>query len=353
MRVIKAAFIIAAIVLVAVSATAEVSMGGQSRFYAMGGAGLASLDSPSETATMNPAALGLLPKRIRFSLPSFGFRADGASVNDISKWANDIWDLSGPEGIEIAREFGTHDTMLDLEATTGISGSPVNAMLDAEARLRILPNEAFKEFARTGALPANPSEMEAVIWAEAAVAMPSVAAGFKIPKLATGKGDLWIGARVRVVKGKYIRRSITWSGSYDSEDLLATSEEPVKSESGIGGDLGLIYRAPGTRRVSYGLAVTNLLKPSLGDIDQETIWSVGMSMQPTSKTVIVADLVNLTDAYDEGVDLRFGVEYKPIKWLELRAGYTGHNLTTGVGIFGYDFAFAADTPLSISRTIRF
>ncbi|MEN6520706.1 MAG: hypothetical protein ABFD46_06080 [Armatimonadota bacterium] len=353
MRVIKAAFIIAAILFAAVSAMADVSMGGQARFYAMGGAGLASIDNPSETATMNPAAMGLLSKRVRFTLPNFGIRADGASVDDISKWANDIWDLSGTQGVEIAREFGTHDTTLDAGASTGISGLSISAMLDGEARLKIIPNDEFKEFARTGNLPSDPSKMEAVVWAEAAASVPSISAGFKVPKFATGKGDLWIGARVRAVKGRYIRRTINWSGSNDPNNALTTSSEPVKEESGIGGDFGLIYRAPGKRQMSYGLAVTNLLKPSLGDIDQETIWNVGVSMQPTSKMVVVADIVNLTDAYDEGTDLRMGVEFRPVRWLGLRAGYTGHVLTTGVGVFGYDFAFASETPLSISRTIRF
>ncbi|MEN6371762.1 MAG: hypothetical protein ABFD64_07085 [Armatimonadota bacterium] len=353
MRVIKAAIIIAAILFAAVSATADINMGGQARFYSMGGAGLASIDNPSETAAMNPAAMGLLSKRVRFTFPNFGVCADGASIDDISKWANDIWDLSGSQGVEVAREFGTHDTMLDAGASTGISGLGITAMLDGEARLRIIPNEEFKEFARTGNMPADPSQMQAVVWAEAAMSMPSISAGFKVPKFATGKGDLWVGARVRAVKGRYIRRTISWSGSNDPNNALSTSNEPVKEESGIGGDFGLIYRAPGKRQMSYGLAVTNLLKPSLGDINQETIWSAGMSMQPNSKTVVVADIVNMTDAYDEGTDLRMGIEFKPAKWLGLRAGYTGHVLTTGVGVFGYDFAFASETPLSISRTIRF
>lgn len=350
MRIITAAFIIAAVVLIAVSAMADISMGGQARFHAMGGAGLASVDDPSSTVTMNPAALGLLPKRIRFAFPALDFRSDGASVGDISKWASDIWNLSGPEGIEVAREFGTRDTILDVGASTGISGSPVSAMVNGEAMLKILPNEAFREFAKTGDIPADPSTLEAQVCAEAAIAMPSVAVGFKVPKFAMGKGDLWVGARIRAVKGKYIRRSIKWS---DEESALTTSEEPIESESGIGGDVGMIYRAPGPRQMSYGVAVTNLLKPSLGSIRQESIWSVGMSVQPNSKTVVVADIVNLTGAYDEDIDLRLGVEYRPIRWLKLRAGYTGHALTTGIGILGYDFAFAKHTPLSISRTIRF
>lgn len=350
MRIITAVFIIAAVVLIVVSAAADISMGGQARFHAMGGAGLALIDNPSATAEMNPAAIGLLSRRIKFVLPALDFRTKGANAGDISKWAGDIWNLSRPESIEIAREFGTRDTILDVGASTGIAGAPVSAMVNGEARLKILPNTAFKEFAKTGDLPDDPSTMEAQICAEAAVAMPSVAFGFKVPKFATGKGDLWVGARLRAVKGKYIRRSIKWS---DEENALITSDEPIENESGIGGDFGMIYRAPSPKQMSYGIAVTNLLKPSLGDIRQESIWSVGMSMQPNPKMVVVADLVNLTGAYDEDVELRFGVEYSPIKWLELRAGYTGHALTTGVGIFGYDFAFAKDTPLSISRTIRF
>jgi hypothetical protein len=95
------------------------------------------------------------------------------------------------------------------------------------------------------------------------------------------------------------------------------------------------------------------MKPGLGNIAQETTWNVGLAVQPIPKTLIVADLVNLTNAYDEGVDFRCGVEFCPIRALALRAGYSGDSLTTGVGLFGIDFAFSSETPISISRTIRF
>jgi hypothetical protein len=353
MRILTAALVIAALGLVALSASADVNIGGEARFTAMGGAGLASTDSPAATATINPAAVGMLPKRLGFKFPNVSLRVDGASLDDISSWANDIYDLSGQQGIDLAREFGKHETMLDVSAATGFVGSPISATVDGEARVRIIPNAAFQQFAQTGTLPADPTQMSAVIWAEAAAAMPSVAFGFKVPHFAAGKGDLWIGTRIRSVRGKYVRRTISWSGSTDPNDLLATSNEPVQDESGIGADLGLIYRPAARPNLSFGLAVTNLLKPSLGNIAQETIWSVGMAVKPNRKTLVVADIVNLTDAYDEGKELRLGIEVKPIRALAFRAGYSGDGFTTGIGVFGIDVAFASDMPLSISRTVRF
>lgn len=353
MRFTTAVLVAVALLAIALPLSADVNFGGLARFTAMGGAGLAAIDSPSATASMNPAALGLLPARLRFAIPSVNMRAEGASLSDISEWAGDIADLSGSQGIELAREFGKRDTMLDAGLSTGFVGSPVSVTADVEARVRILPNAAFREFAETGSLPANPEDMEAVIWAEAATSLPSVSLGFKAPGFATGKGDLWIGTRLRAVKGHYIRRSVTWSGSADPNNLLVTSDEPAQEESGIGGDLGLIYRAPGRMEVSYGFVATNLLKPNLGSIEQDTMYSIGLALRPSPKTLIVADLVNLTDAYDEGTKLRLGVEVKPIKHLALRAGYSGNSLTTGIGVFGLDFAFASDAPLTVARTIRF
>ena len=351
MRILTVAIIIAAIGLVALSASADIEVGGLARSAAMGGAGLASTDNPAATAAMNPAAIGIMSKRIGFQFPNASFRMEGIGLSDIREWGDKIWDLSGEEGIDLARELGKEEILMDLGLTTGITGSPISILADGEARVRVSPNEAFKEYARTGVLPADPTEMGATVRAEAVAALPSVALGLKVPSFASGKGDLWIGTRVRYVQGRYVQRTI--SGTNDPEDILTTTEEPVQSESGIGADFGLIYRTPGPSQLSYGLAVTNLLKPSLGDIVQESVWSVGIAAKPNPRVTLVADLVNITRAYDESMKLRAGIEFKPIKAIALRAGYSGECFTTGIGIFGIDFAFATRTPLSISRTIRF
>ncbi|HOM71535.1 MAG TPA: conjugal transfer protein TraF [Armatimonadota bacterium] len=353
MRNVVLAVLVAVIGLIAVSASAEVNFGGDARFLAMGGAGIAATDSPRQTALMNPAALGMLPKRVRFVLPNISLRAEGANANDFIDFFTDV--LTNPDNVEedLAREFGKRDTIFDVGAATGISGSPLSLLVDAEARVRISPNAAFRQWAQTGVLPTDPTQMEAEVWIEQALAMPSLSLGFQVPKFASGKGDLWIGTRVRLVRGEYLRRTITWSGSLDPDNLLQTSNEPVKDESGLGADLGIIYRTDNPSRLSYGLVVTNLLKPDLGEIEQDTIWSVGIAMQPNSRTLLVADLVNLTQAYGDDRDLRLGVEFKPHKKIALRAGYSGEALTTGIGLFGFDFAFSNDTPLSVARTIRF
>lgn len=353
MRLVFVVLIVAALGLLALSASADINAGGQARFLALGGAGLACTDSPALTSTVNPAALGMLPKRLSFIFPNVGFQTDGATLSSISDWADDIWDLSGTEGVDFARQFGKQATMLDVTAGTGLMGGPIGIGADGEARIRIIPNAAFQEFARTGNLPDDPSQMQATVWAEAAASLPSISLGFKVPGFATGKGDMWIGTRLRYVRGTYVRRTVSWSGSMDPNDPLATSDEPVQNESGIGGDLGMIYRAPGPSRFSVGLVATDLFKPGLGNISQDTSWNVGIAVEPMAKMLFVADLVNLTNAYDEGVDLRCGLEFRPIRMLALRAGYSGDALTTGIGIFGMDFAFSSNTPLSISRTIRF
>lgn len=353
MRISILLLTVAAVFAAALPSAADVNFGIDARFMAMGGAGLATTDSPQATATMNPAAFGLLSKRFSFTLPSGSFSAQNASLSDINHWASSISDLSGQDGIDLARQFGQRNTMLDVSALTGFSVGSVSAMLDGEARARITPNAAFQEFARTGVLPVNADQMQAVIQAEAATAMPAIGFGFKAPGIATGKGDLWIGARLRAMRASYVRRTVSWSGSADPDNLLVTSDEPAQDENGIGADLGLIYRTPHANGLSFGLAVTNLLEPSLGAIEQDRIISLGMAVRPSPKTVVVADIVNLNNGYGEGAKLRFGLEFAPIKYLALRAGYSGESFTTGFGLFGLDFAFASKTPMSIARTIRF
>jgi hypothetical protein len=195
--------------------------------------------------------------------------------------------------------------------------------------------------------------MQAVVWGEAAISEPSVGFGFKVPHFATGKSDLWLGTRLRWVQGKYVRRTVSWSGSSDPNNALTTSNEPIQDESGIGGDFGAIYRTNDHSGLTFGVAATDLLKPSLGPIEQDMILSVGMSVKPHPKVLIAADVVNLTNGYDEGTKLRIGVEVAPVSVLAVRAGYSGDAFTYGFGFFGFDFAFSSDIPLSIARTIRF
>lgn len=357
MRILLMVVVIAVLGLMGLSASADMNIGGEARIAAMGGAGLASLDSPGDTATINPAALGVMSKRIGFAFPSVGVRLEGADLGDITDWAGDLWDLSGDTAIEIAQEFGRQDTTLDVYATMGLVGSPLSVTADAEGRARISPNEEFQAYAAGELDPSDPDDladiqnMEATVTGEAAASLPAVATGFRVPGFASGKGDLWLGARLRWVQGRHIQNTISYSG--DPDDPLATSDEPVVEESGIGGDFGLIYRPAANPRLSFGVAVTNLLKPSLGDIAQESLWSVGMAIKPSRKVLVVADLVNITKAYDEGMKFRVGLEVKPVRALALRAGYSGESLTTGISILGIDFAFASRMPLSISRTIRF
>lgn len=338
---------------IAMPALADVGIGGDARFVAMGGAGLASTVGPDVIANINPAALGMLPRRFKLEIPNCSFASTGVGVSSFNGYAGDVWSLSGPEGIDLARRFGTTQSTYDITVGTGLSVGPANLMALGEAGIKIIPNAAFREFATTGTLPADPTTMRATVWGEATTSIPAIGFGFKVPSIATGNGDLWIGTRLRYVKGTYVRRTVEWSGDADPDNLLQISEEPAENASGIAGDLGVIYKVPGHLNMSYGVVATNLLKPNLGNIRQGTIWSMGVSAQPNSKMLFVADLVNLTGAYDESTQLRFGAEFRPIRALAFRAGYSGDAVTTGIGIFGLDLVYSPKMPVSISRTLRF
>jgi hypothetical protein len=141
----------------------------------------------------------------------------------------------------------------------------------------------------------------------------------------------------------------------DPSDALKVDvdRETVERSTGIAIDAGAIYLLPRLPQTSVGLVVTNLIKPSLGSIEQGTIISIGAVTKPTSKLMVAADLVNLTNAYNEGVKLRIGVELAPTKYYALRIGHSGESFTFGARLFGVDVAFSNRMPLGINRTIRF
>lgn len=335
------------VMIIAAPCFADIYAGGQARYLAMGGAGLAAVDTPDVTTSVNPAAIGIIPTTTRvIFFPSGSFRADNASTKDLFNWALDIPNLSPIESLELAQDFGGFPTMFDYEASVGFGRGGLGITFNGEARARVTPNDPFMQWARGEAAP--DASMEANVHSEAAGSLPIVTLAIPVSQLSKDAGQLWIGGRLRYVNGRYTNRTVTWNGL-----SLQVSTEPVERSTGIAGDIGVIYLLPKLPKTSVGLVVTNLLKPSLDSIEQDMIVSIGAVTKPTSQLTIAADLVNLTKAYNEGAKLRMGIEIAPTKDYAVRFGYSGQSFTWGGRVFGIDVAFSSRMPLGINRTIRF
>jgi hypothetical protein len=331
---------------------ADVNLGGYARSIGMGGAGLAVLDDPMATSLINPAAIALHPKRLSFAAPSLDIREEGASSREVFKSLDDLSNSNTEAAIELARDFGGHDTTIGLDLSTSLSMSTYSLGFGGEGIASIVPNDVFKAWALNGTIPDTPSDAQATVTADAAVYMPSVSFGTRVPRVKSG--ELYLGARGKVVRGTHYEQTLQLEVNPDTltADIVEDGAEIRNEGTGFGMDTGLIYKTPGSKQTSFGLVVTNLLKPSI-PVVQQSIVSLGMATKPVSNVLIAADLVNLTRSYNQGVKLRFGAEVQFTKRLALRAGYSGDAFTYGIGLFGYNFAFSSETPLTIAQTIRF
>lgn len=348
--------ICAVLCLLAIGASADVDFGAYARSVGMGGAGLALINEPTAATTMNPAALGLLNKKVNFIFPSFTVRSEGASVSDVIDNLNNVYNMSSDDAQKLARDFGSGDTSLNADMITGFTVGSIGVTIDGQADARIIPSEQFKQWAQNNVLPSDSNQFYADVKGQAVVSLPSVAFAAKVPSLKPEKGDLWVGTKLKLLRGYAHTERVELASDYISGDpnvRLQTRSIVDTEETGLGADLGLIYKPAGNGNMTYAFAVTNALKSSLGPIDLGTVVNAGVAGQPLRGLTWAADLVNITGAYDQHMQLRAGAEYRLGRILALRGGYSSRAWTFGFGVAGYDFAFSGKSPFTVGRTILF
>lgn len=350
-RNVLPALVICAVVLLALPALADIDFGGYARSSAMGGAALAVLDDPLATAMINPAAMALVSKRFAFQFPSFDLRAQGASITDLVDSNNNVSSSDTEGAIALAREFARQTTQLSIDVHTGVSLGTNAIGLGGQAIARIVPNTQFRNWANGNNDPANALAARATVSGDAIAFLPSFSTGWKVPR---SSGAMYIGARGRLVRSTHYEQSVMLTNpTLGPIDVVQNGPETKVEDSGLGMDVGMIMRAEGPCQTTYGLVITNFLKPALSGIRQDRMVSLGFATKPSEKVVVAADVANIFRGYDESAELRMGVEFQAAKRVALRAGYSGKNFTYGFGLFGLNFAFSSRTPMTIAQTLRF
>ncbi len=343
--------VVFAIFILALPAIADVDFGGYARSSAMGGAGLAVLDDPLATAMINPAAMALVPRTLAFQFPSLDLRVRGASVSDLWDSRDDVSDTDTQGAISLARKFSRQTTQLDIDLHTGISMGTGAIAYGGQAIAQIAPNQQFINWAKGDNTSANALAARATVSGNAIAFLPSISMGCGVPR---PSGKMYIGARGRVISSTHYEQGLRLTDPNDGAiDIVQDGEETKVDDNGFGMDVGMIMCPESLKQASYGLVVTNFIKPSLSGIEQERIISAGFAMKPSDKVLFAADIINITKAYSESPKLRMGIEFKPISKIALRAGYTGDDITYGFGLFGVNVAFSSQTPMSIANTLRF
>lgn len=356
------------------AAHADLNFGSYAKAVAMGGAGLAVIDDPLASGAVNPAAYAVKSPRFRLMFPSLDYRFEGTSLGQLMDLSNEVSNTSGDSAVTLAQKLGKQNTNVELDGLMGFSLGPVVVTADGQANVGLVPSAAFKSWANnpnaidwapyvngdgTANLAALQNAFTAQVNGQLVTSLPSVAMGFKVPK----HERMNVGIRAKLLHSTVKQQTVVPSadttasltGGVPSVTLgLDTSDITTVEDTGFGMDVGFIYQTPDPRaQVTTALVVNNLVKPNLNQVSMDRMVSAGASVRMSNKLLVAADLVNITESYNKGMQVRLGAELRPVRWFSVRAGYGGNNITYGVGVLGFDLALAKQNPLVIGRIWKF
>lgn len=348
----------------ALPALADITLGGDARAVAMGGAGLASGDN--QAVGMNPATLADTGMRFAIQWPSVDARMQGASYLDTLKLIGNP-SLKPKDAIDYAIDLGSKDIRLDASATAGLLLPKMDLQVKAAIRTEIKPNDAFKAWAKSGGTGTAPTDASADVYAGGLATLPSLGVGFHLPVDADTTGKIAIGVRLKPTTAYYSHYVI------DSDAITAHTPKLAAEMGGndylkqgsFSADLGIQYTPAKAPNAHFALVVNNLVEPQpiqLSSTAPNDLYARQLAPRSISagaaivndRVTLAADLVDITGAYGTP-QIRVGSELRlPGNLLAIRGGYnTATGFTAGIGIGGFGIAFSKSTPIMLSQSITF
>jgi hypothetical protein len=343
----------------------SVTIGGDARAFAMGGAGVATLGGPNRS---NPASLAFDKGLIKFYPPSIGLRTGGAL--DRAGRALDYLASQSSGGdtntIEkLARDYARSDSNLGLNGSIGLRFGHIEVQASSVALARLQPSDSLRQWASSGG--PLPDDLRADVLAAGIYSLPQIGAAVTLPDKNTERRyNVAVGGRLKYLNAVYTHQVLTSQNEeFKAENAVEMQGKDTLTKKGVGADIGVMFesRDQTIGRLSAGVVINNFLKPGLTidgtdrfgnpvryDLLARTI-SAGAGFQKGGLTA-AADLVDITGAVGSA-QLRAGAEQRfgPIA---VRGGYSsGTGFTYGFGIFGVDVAFGRRQPLELVKNIRF
>jgi len=345
-------------------ACADLTLGGNARTVAMGGAGLASGDS-SESATLNPATLAYTGLRFGIEWPTINTRMQGASFGDVFSLLGKP-SLSPSKALDFALKLGDERTSLDATAGAGLLLPSSDIRATAALHAELDPNAAFQQWVSSGANPADlTGDARIDIYGAGVATLPSVGLGITLPNSGEGASRFSIGLRAKPVRSYYSHYIV------DKDSVSGTEISPQRAvemggkdylkQSSFGADLGLMYSPGSMPDLHLAVVVDNAIEPKALSFSSGTVASRQLSPRTVSAgmayvkpmVTLAADLVDLTKAHGDP-QVRVGGELRLPLSLALRGGYnTVSGFTAGIGFGGLGIAYSKHTPILITEAIKF
>jgi len=323
---------------------ADLGLGSNARQIAMGGAGLALTDDPSNDVIKNPAALAYA-SGFSFRWPNLEFRGRGAAgLGDVIDHISQQTDISAEDAISLARDFSSGPTTMQLNLETGIRILGVDIAMGGAGQVIVTPDPTLM-----GSPNSPPTGAYADIQAGALYALPSVTVAQRFKSSGGAKSTVVLGERVNILHSVSYSDRATYGGV-----TWSTTGASVVKDTDWSADLGLIYELTKPIGAKIALVATDVRKPSLPGLNVETVYHAGFAMTTNLGLVLVADLRNLTEAYGEPRVFCAGAEWK-LGPLALRAGTSskGSGWSTGIGIKNFGLSFSPKSAFDAATSIHF
>jgi hypothetical protein len=320
------------LVLAGAAQAEDITVGGDARAFAMGGAGVATNASGGGATRNNVASLAFDRGNIRVYTPNIGIRQQGAvSQNKGLDYLLGLGSLGS--AAKLIRDFGSTDSSFALNASAGLRVGHLEILTNAVGNGRVT---------RQG----NGAQVQI----DGAYSLPSIGFASVIPGQ-KGRMKLAIGGRVKYANVVYSRLLVDANGNATPAPEMNGRE--TDTTQGVAADLGLMWKED-DGPLSLGISVSNIIRPRGSNPNAATLVtaaSAGLGYVTKNATFAV-DVVDITTV-SGNAQVRTGAELI-VGGLPLRAGYSSATgFTYGTRLLGLDLAFSKRAPLEIGRTIRF
>ncbi|MHB9023351.1 MAG: conjugal transfer protein TraF [Armatimonadota bacterium] len=341
---------------------ADITLGGNARSVAMGGAGLAADDSPA-AATVNPAALASTGPRIGVQLPTVNAGTEGLGFSDAFNLLSKAT-VDPDQALDYALTLGEKLTNLSSTVDAGLLLPYSDVRMNAALRTEVRPNESFKQWLASGANGEVPADARADIRAGAVTTLPSVGVGFHLP-FGQSLGRMAVGVRLKPTQ-TYYSHYVVDAASLQSNTAVPDPEmggASYRKQSSVSADLGFLFTPRALPNARLGLVVNNALEPAAIRLPTQTDGVLTRQIAPrtvsagaayvTDYLVLAADVVDITKAVGNP-QLRLGAELRGNTGVALRGGYgSDTGFTAGVGYGNLGIAFTQNTPIMLTQSITF
>jgi hypothetical protein len=350
--------LLALFLALAVPVRADLSLGGTARAIAMGGAGLASGESP-EGAALNPANLADAGARLGIEWPTVQTRMTGGRYTNAFKLVGSPV-LRAGDAASFATGLGRDDVTLDASGSVGLLLPKSDLRANAALRVKVLPNASFEHWVQTGGTMPADAHVDTV-----GVGManwPSFGMGFYLPSDPYVSGLVGMGVRFKRTSVYYTHYTMNAAGGTSSVLAPEMAGRDFHRATSFSADLGFTYMPPGTDHLRFAFVIDNLVQPKALDVasaflpaDRQVLpraYSLGSAYIDTNLT-LAADWVDIRGARDRP-QLRLGVEARLPRAWALRGGYnTKYGFSVGLGWESIGIAYSERAPLLLSQSFAF